>query len=124
MLEICKGVMLPIPQGRVKGISRPENMNGLRWKEEKPEAWRRAYTHCLYSLPLHFELPLHSVVPRLARKMLEATDPMNVALRFIGEMKLAGLITLEKGFDERIVMPTKKFLSLELDCERIPATAI
>ena len=124
MLEICRGVMLPIPQGKVKGISRPENMNGLRWKEEKPEAWKRAYTHCLYSLPLHFELPLHSVVPRLARKMLEATDPMNVALRFIGEMELAGLITLEKGFDERIVMPTKKFLSLELDCERIPATAI
>jgi len=124
MIEISSGVMLPIPQGKVKGISRPDNMNGKRWREEKPNAWRRAYLHCLYSLPLHLDLPLHSVVPRMARKMLEATDPFNVALRFMGEMELAGYITLERGFDERIVVPTEKFLKLELDCERAPDSAI
>ena len=124
MIEVSGGVMLPVPQGKVKGISRPENMNGKRWKEEKPNAWQRAYLHCLYSLPLHFELPLHSVVPRLARKMLEATDTFNVALRFMGEMEIAGYITLERGFDERVVMPTKKFLALKLDCGRAPETAI
>jgi DNA-directed RNA polymerase len=124
MIEISSGVMLPIPQGKVKGMSRPYNMNGTRWAEEKPKAWRRAYLHCLYTLPLHFGLPLHSVVPRMARKMLEATDAFNVALRFMGEMEIAGYIVLERGFDERVVTPTKKFLKLKLDCERAPATAI
>jgi DNA-directed RNA polymerase len=64
------------------------------------------------------------VVPKLAKKMMEASDPFNVALRFMGEMELAGFITLERGMDERIVMPTQKFLDLVLDCERAPETAI
>lgn len=123
MIELDSGILLPLPT-RAKGFTRPENMNGQRWKEEKAEVWKRAYTHCLYSLPLHFDLPLHSVVPKLSKKMMEATDPFNVALRFMGEMELAGYIKLEKGYDERRVVPTKKFLALDLDCERMPESAV
>ena len=123
MIELDSGVVLPLPK-RAKGFSRPSDITDYRWKTMKPELWQRAYMHCLYSLPIHFELPLHSVVPKLAKKMMEASDPFNVALRFMGEMELAGFITLERGMDERIVMPTQKFLDLVLDCERAPETAI
>jgi DNA-directed RNA polymerase len=123
MIELDSGVVLPLPK-RAKGFSRPSDITDYRWKTMKPELWQRAYTHCLYSLPIHFELPLHSVVPKLAKKMMEASDPFNVALRFMGEMELAGFITLERGMDERIVMPTQKFLDLVLDCERAPESAI
>lgn len=117
MIELDGGIMLPLPE-KAKGFTRPDNMNGKRWKEEKPKVWERAYTHCLYSLPLYFGLPLHSVVPKLAKRMLESTDPMNVALRFMGEMELAGYIRFDRGFDERVVEPTRKFLKLDLDIER------
>jgi len=123
MINLDGGIMLPEPC-RPKGFARPNDINQRRWDKDKNGRWERAYLHCLYSLPLHFELPLHSVVPRIARKMLEVTDAFNVALRFMGEMELAGYITLERGFDERVVMPTKKFLELELDCERAPESAI
>lgn len=123
MINLDGGVVLPEPS-RPKGFTRPKDINQRRWDKDKNGRWERAYLHCLYSLPLHFELPLHSVVPRISRKMLEATDPFNVALRFMGEMELAGYITLERGFDERVVMPTKKFLDLKLDCERAPESAI
>ena len=117
------GVILPLPN-KAKGFKMPEGVTDWKWRQMKEEVWERAYLHCLYSLPLHFELPLHSVVPRLARKMLEASDPFNVALRFMGEMELAGYIKLDRGMDERIVIPTKKFLKLELNCERAPDSAI
>tara|TARA_R110000851_G_scaffold244874_6_gene397658 strand:- start:2528 stop:4369 length:1842 start_codon:yes stop_codon:yes gene_type:complete len=122
MIELDGGVILP--DGKGKGFSPPSNVSSHRWQKMKPEMWHRAYTHCLYSLPLHFDLPLHSVVPRLARKMLDSSDPFNIALRFMGEMELAGYIKFERGMDERVVVPTKKFLELELDCERAPETAI
>lgn len=123
MINLDGGIMLPIPT-RAKGFTRPKDINQRRWDKGKIDRWERAYLHCLYSLPLHFDLPLHSVVPRLARKMLEATDSFNIALRFIGEMELAGYVVLKKGYDKRVVMPTKKFLELRLDCERAPESVI
>lgn len=123
MIELVSGLELPLPK-KAKGFSRPEGYPRRRWDSNKEDRWKMAYMHCLYSLPLHFEIPLHSVVPRLAKKMLEATDSFNVSLRFMGEMVLAGYIKLDKGMDERVVMPTRKFLDLQLDCNRAPESAI
>lgn len=123
MIELDGGIVLPMPK-RAKGFTRPHNTDRRRWDTDKVGRWYRAYTHCLYSLPLHFELPLHTVVPKLAKKMLGAGEPFNIALRFMGEMESQGYITLERGFDERIVMPTKKFYDLKLNCERAPDSAI
>tara|TARA_R110002153_G_scaffold34365_3_gene102876 strand:- start:17380 stop:19224 length:1845 start_codon:yes stop_codon:yes gene_type:complete len=123
MIELDSGITLPSPK-IAKGFKRPDDITDYRWKKDKEVRWQRAYMHCLYSLPLHFDLPLHSVVPRIAKKMLDATDPFNVALRFVGEMELAGYVKFERGMDERIVLPTKKFLELNLDCERAPESAI
>jgi DNA-directed RNA polymerase len=122
MIQLDGGVILP--DGKGKGFAKPDGISPNKWQTMKPEMWERAYLHCLYSLPIHFDLPLHSVVPRLAKKMLEASDPFNVALRFMGEMEIAGYVEFERGMDERIVQPTKKFLSLDLDCERAPTSAI
>ncbi len=122
MIRLDGGVILP--KGKGKGFARPEGISPNKWQTMKPDMWQRAYTHCLYSLPLHFELPLHSVVPRIAKKMLDSSDPFNIALRFMGEMELAGYVKFERGMDERIVLPTKKFLKLNLDCERAPETAV
>ena len=124
MIELDSGIILPLPKSRPKGFKRPEDINQRRWDKDKDGRWQRAYLHCLYSLPMYFDLPLHSVVPRMAKKMMEATDPFNVALRFMGEMELQGYVGFERGFDERIVVPTKKFLALDLDCERAPESAI
>lgn len=123
MLELDGGITLPLPK-KAKGFARPEGVSDWKWRQMKPEVWKRAYQHCLYSLHLHFELPLHSVVPRISKKMMEASDPFNVALRFIGEMELAGYIKLEKGFDQRVVMPTKKLLDLNLGEMEAPETAV
>lgn len=123
MIELDGGIVLPMPK-RAKGFTRPKDIDRRRWDKDKVDRWYRAYTHCLYSLPINFELPLHSVVPKLAKKMLGAGDPFNVALRFMGEMEQQGYITLERGFNERIVMPTKKFLALKLNCERAPESVI
>ena len=122
MIELDGNVMLP--EGKGKGFKKPDDISARRWQEMKPEMWKRAYTHCLYTLPLLFDLPLHSVVPRMAKKMMEASDPFNVALRFMGEMELAGYIKFERGMDNRTVVPTKKILSLDLDCERAPESSI
>jgi len=123
MIHLDGGIVLPTPK-KAKGFSRPENITDYRWKIQKGDRWLRAYTHCLYSLPLHFDLPLHTVVPRIARKMLESDDPFNVVLRFLGEMEADGYIKFERGYDERVVLPTRKFtkLALELDCA--PQTVI
>jgi hypothetical protein len=123
MIRLDGGVILPLPKA-AKGFTIAEKVSRRRWDSDKDERWQRAYTHCLYSLPLHFDLPLHSVVPRLAKKMLESSDPFNVALRFMGEMKIKGYVNFERGMDERIVLPTQKFLDLDLDCERAPESAI
>tara|TARA_R110000796_G_scaffold40420_3_gene100059 strand:- start:17733 stop:19577 length:1845 start_codon:yes stop_codon:yes gene_type:complete len=124
MIELDSGVVLPLPNARPKGFKRPKDINQRRWDSGKDGRWKRAYLHCLYSLPLYFDLPLHSLVPRMAKKMLEATSPFNVALRFMGEMELQGYVKFERGMDERVVVPTQKFLSLVLDCERAPDSAI
>ena len=122
MIELDGGIILP--NGKGKGFSKPDGVSPNRWQKMKPQMWKRAYLHCLYSLPLYFGEALHSVVPKLAAKMLESTDPKNVALRFMGEMELAGYVQFERGMDERIVMPTKKFLKLELDISRAEHSAI
>jgi len=125
MIELDGGVVLPLPPRKnPKGFTKPEDITAYRWKKDKVGRWQRAYMHCLYSLPLHFDLPLHSVVPRLARKMKEASNPFNVAMRFMGEMEIAGYIKFERGMDERVVVPTKKFLNLDLDCDRAPESVI
>jgi len=123
MIELDRGITLPLPK-KAKGFARPEGVSDWKWRQLKPEVWKRAYQHCLYSLHLHFELPLHSVVPRISKKMLEASDPFNVALRFIGEMQNAGYLKLDKGFDQRLVMPTKKLLDLNLGEMEAPDTSV
>lgn len=122
MIKLDSGVILP--DGKGKGFAKPEGVSPNKWQTMKPDMWQRAYTHCLYSLPLYFDLPLHSVVPRMAKKMLDASDPFNVALRFMGQMKLAGYVTFERGYDQRVVLPTQKFLDLDLDCQRAPESAV
>jgi len=119
VIKLDGGIILPTPI-KAKGFERNEKsgISDWKWRQMKPDMWRRAYLHCLYTLPLHFDDALHSVVPKLAANMLEASEPKNVALRFIGEMELAGYVRFERGMDERIVVPTKKFLKLELDINR------
>ena len=101
MIELSGGVILP--DGKGKGFKKPDDVSANKWQELKPGMWERCYEHCLFSLYGLFELPLHSAVPRMAKRMLEASDPLNVALRFMGEMELAGYIKLTRGFDERVV---------------------
>ena len=123
MIELDGGIMLPLPK-RAKGFNKPDETTSYRWKKDKEERWKRAYTHCLYSLPLYFDLPLHTAVPRMAKKMMEASEPFLVALRFMGEMERAGYIELKRGYSERVILPTEKFLGLTLDCDRAPESAI
>ena len=123
MLILDGGIILPLPR-RVKGFKRPKDISQRRWDKGTKDRWVRAYTHCLYSLHSLFELPLHSVVPRISKKMLEATDPFNVTLRFMGEMEEHGYIKFNRGMDERIVMPTKKLLELELGKSEAPESAV
>jgi hypothetical protein len=122
MIELSGGVILPCGKG--KGFKKPDDVSANKWQELKPGMWKRCYEHCLFSLYGLFELPLHSAVPRMAKRMLEASDPLNVSLRFMGEMELAGYIKLTRGFDERIVQPTKKLLDLNISELKGPETAI
>ena len=123
MIKLDGGVELPLPS-RAKGFIKPNKETEHRWKKDKEDRWYRAYMHCLHSLPLHFHLPLHNVVPNLAKSMIEAEDAFNIALRFMGEMELQGYVKFKRGMDKRIVVPTKKFKALVLDCNRAPETAI
>tara|TARA_R110000824_G_C15198914_1_gene675490 strand:+ start:51 stop:1883 length:1833 start_codon:yes stop_codon:yes gene_type:complete len=123
MIELSGGVILPMPKN-AKGFKRPDDIYKNKWQTMKPEMWQRSYEHCLFSLFGLFGLPLHSVVPRMSKRMLEATDPMNVALRFMGEMELAGYVKFNRGFDERVVEPTKKLLALNVTELGGPDTAV
>ena len=114
MIKLDCGIKLPLPR-KVKGFKKPEDVSERRWRLMSADRWYRAYMHCLHSLPNLFELPLHSVIPRMSKRMMEASDPYNVALRFMGELELAGYVKFKKGYDERVVVPTKKFLKLDLD---------
>jgi DNA-directed RNA polymerase len=71
-----------------------------------------------------FEFPLHTVVVKLSKKMMEASEPFNVALRFMGEMEMQGYVQFKRGYNERTVLPTKKFLDLVLDCNRAPESCM
>ncbi len=123
MLILDGGVILPLPR-RVKGFTKPDDVSQRRWDKDLKSRWTRAYTHCLYSMHLLFELPLHSAVPRMAKKMLEATDPFNISLRFMGEMEASGYLRFNKGMDQRIVVPTKKLLELELGNCKAPESVV
>jgi len=122
MIELSGGVILP--NGKGKGFKKPDDVSSNKWQTMKPGMWQRCYEHCLFSLHGLFGIPLHSVVPRMSKRMLEATDPLNVSLRFIGEMELAGYIKLTRGFDERVVEPTKKLLDLDISGLEGPDTAV
>ena len=122
MIELEGGVVLP--DGKGKGFKRPADISSNKWQSLKPDMWNRCYTHCLHSLFGLFDLPLHSVVPRMAKRMMEASDPYNVALRFMGEMELAGYVEFQRGFDERIVVPTKKLIDLDITSIKGPDSAI
>jgi len=116
-------IQLPFPKNAV-GFARPVDVTDYKWRSMRPDMWQRAYTHCLFSLHNLFELPLHSIVPYIAKNMLEATEPYLVALRFMGEMELAGYVKFNRGFDERIVVPTKKLLKLKIAEAEAPESAI
>jgi hypothetical protein len=125
VIELDGGVVIPMPPKRnPKGFTKPEGETDYRWRRDRKERWHRAYMHCLYSLPLHFHLPLHNVVPNLAKSMLEATSGFNIALRFMGEMELQGYVELKRGYSQRVVVPTRKFQKLVLDCTRAPESVI
>lgn len=129
MIELDGGVVLPVPK-RSKGFTQPDTIKRFRWDSDKEGRWYRAYMHCLYSLTIHLGLPLHSVVPRLAKKMKEADDPFNVALRFMGEMELQGYVRFDvrrktnSDQEERLVIATKKLLALDLNFEEAPSSAV
>lgn len=129
MIELDGGVMLPVPR-RSDGFVRPDSIKQFRWDKDKGGRWYRAYMHCLYSLPLCLDLPLHSVVPRLAKKMKEAEHPFNVALRFMGEMELQGYVRFRNGRkkgsneEERVVVATKKLLELDFIFGEAPSSVI
>jgi len=123
MIELDGGVTLPFPM-KAKGFTKPSGFSRKRWEESKPDMWKRAYQHCLHSLHSLFGDSMHTVVPKLSKKMLEATDPHSVALRFLGEMQIAGYIVIAVGFNKRVVRPTKKFLNLNLESIKPPETAI
>ncbi len=123
MLILDGGVMLPLPK-RAKGFTKPEDVSQRRWDKDLKSRWKRAYTHCLYSLHLLFELPLHSAVPRMSKKMLEATDPFNISLRFMGEMEASGYLKFSRKLDERIITPTKQLLDLDLGNTEAPQSVV
>ena len=54
MIELDGGIMLPTPV-KAKGFTMPEGYPRRRWDSERNDRWTRAYMHCLYTLPLHFE---------------------------------------------------------------------
>ena len=102
MIDLECGIVLPLPK-KAKGFTKPSSISRRKWDQNKQDRWYRAYMHCLYSLPALMDLPLHSVVPRMSKRMLEADDAYNVALRFMGEMELQGYVKFKKGMDERVV---------------------
>ena len=117
------GIELPVP-ARIgtDPFQRGSGITDHRWKSEKVDRWKRAYTHCLYCLPRLFESPLHTAIPAMSKNMLEAENPMNISLRFIGEMQVAGYVRFVKrrqkndsDKDERVLLPTKKYLKLDID---------
>lgn len=123
LIRLEGDIIIPRPI-RAKGIAPLEGVSQHRWDKMKWEVWQRCYTHCLFAIHNYWEMPLHTIVPALARKMLEANDPMLVALRFIGEMEIQGYLKLELGFNERTVLPTKKLLRLNIPSEDAPDTAV
>lgn len=123
VIELVGGIELPYPT-RAKGFTQPPDTSRRRWDSMREDMWQRAYTHCLFALHSNFEQPLHNVIPALARKMLEASDPMLVALRFVGEMIDLRYIRLKKGFNERVLVPNKKLIKLDIASLEAPESVI
>ncbi len=123
MIELEGGIELPRP-ARAAGITRFDDVNQRRWDKMKWEVWQRCYTHCLFSLHALFGTELHTLVPAMAKKMLEADQPMLVALRFMGELELQGYVRIITGFNKRTVEATRKLLKLKI-CEVVgPDSAV
>ncbi len=124
------GIELPVPtRVGTDPFNRCSGITDHRWKSEKVGRWTRAYTHCLYCLPRLFETPLHTAIPAMSKNMLEADNPFIVSLRFVGEMQIAGYVRFvkrrQKGDsdkDERVLLPTAKYLKLNLNDEEMPTS--
>ena len=126
------GVSLPVPRSQKPDpFYRPEDITDFRWKQEKHMRWLNAYTHCLYALHSQFEEPVHRAVNHVGARMLGVVDPFSIALRFIGEMQLAGYIDFHvqkvkgsKDKTERLIMPTDKLLGMNLGVYEAPPEAV
>ena len=125
------GVSLPVPATvGTDPFLRDESITQRRWNEGKQERWLNAYTHCLYSIGKCYDTPVHKSISKIARGMLGAKEPLLIVVRFIGEMELAGYLTLHeqkmkgsKDKTERIIIPTEKMLGLELGKKEAPDSA-
>jgi hypothetical protein len=131
------GLSLPLPTSvGTDPFHREKGITDRRWKSGKVERWLHAYTHCLYSLHSQFDEPIHKAVGHIGSDMLGVEDGFVVALRFIGEMQLHGFITLHKrkqkgkkkrgkmDYEERIIIPTKKLLNMNIDFKNAPESSI
>jgi hypothetical protein len=122
-IELEGGIELPYPT-RARGFKQPKDVGKVRWRTMKQDMWFRCYTHCLFSLHNQFELPMHTIVPNLAKNMLEASEPLLVALRFMGEMLDQKYIRINRGFNRRVVVPTRKLLDLDIASKDGPDNTI
>jgi DNA-directed RNA polymerase len=132
MLKLEGGIELPLPKGvNSNPFSMPRGISKHKTALMMPELWQRAYSHCLFFLHGMFDNPLHAVVPWMAKSMMEAKDGHSIALRFIGEMHLQGYVRLRKRKQqgtkdkyERIILPTKKLLNLNLSGMKAPDSVV
>ena len=126
------GLALPVPT-RVKPdpFSRPEDVTDHRWKEEKVGRWQRAYSHCLYAIASEMGEPVHRAVNHIGDGLLGVDDAYSIALRFIGEMELAGYIKFNvqpvrgsRDKTERIIEATELLEGLHLGDLAAPESAV
>lgn len=128
MIKLDGGIQLPLPSN-MKHFKIVSNITRSRRETILKEVWHRAYTHCLYALHTNFNLPIHYVVHSISRNMYEVHKGSPIALRFLGEMLLAGYIKLYKrkvsgNKWERVVVPTRQLVSLSLGVNVVETSAI
>lgn len=126
------GVALPVPRSvGTELFQRDLGITDRKWKAGRQERWQRAYTHCFYSLFSQFEEPVHKAINHIGSKMLGVSESNLVALRFLGEMRIAGYLDLpeqkmkgSRNKTERLIIPTKKLLGLDVDIKKAPESSI